>query len=396
MSSLPNASQSRPTHESPLASPLEQWLGWEQQANLRGFRASSAAAPLELAAVARDRVLVRRSAASYPALEAHFLRGDQVLFPRHPLNRDTTIPFWSEPAADTWQCRFTSSRTVVPVLARGEALFSLKLPTDHPHPDFRQPEKTKLREEIVDALAWSERVGRVDARLGPDPVLRIARDAFAVLVPETECGFLVRDLRLFEDGHHYLPALSIPFVGRALAERHGISFAAYWAQHYAAASGRAKARLLLRYGLQYETPNPQNLLVQLDASMRPTGRIALRDLGDANCAADLHSRRGLPWRRLASAIRVETANSFWAFDEAGELSVDAATLASWRDVHELAYFGELALALPGLAPSRALCGTAATAHWSEALGSRYAEPGLALAFARWAHRSVHAAEACAA
>ena len=40
--------------------------------------------------------------------------------------------------------------------APGEPLFSIKLATDHPHPDFHQPEKTRLREEVMDALEWVE------------------------------------------------------------------------------------------------------------------------------------------------------------------------------------------------------------------------------------------------
>jgi len=34
------------------------------------------------------------------------------------------------------------SRTLVVPPERGEPAFSVKLPTDHPHPDFEQPEKT--------------------------------------------------------------------------------------------------------------------------------------------------------------------------------------------------------------------------------------------------------------
>ena len=72
-------------------------------------------------------------------------------------------------------------------------------------------------------------------------------------------------------------------------------FDSFWGRHYAEAVGRAKATLLVRYGLQYETPNPQNVLMQLDAELRPTGAIVLRDLGDVNSLMADVSEGENPW-----------------------------------------------------------------------------------------------------
>jgi hypothetical protein len=244
--------------------------------------------------------------------------------------------------AERWPARFTSSRTLVVTPERGEAAFSVKLPTDHPHPDFEQPEKTKLREEAEDAIRMAALIHRVDDALGLDPGLRIVAEAITVLVPGTDYGFVVRDLRPLQDGHFYLPALSIPWVGRQIAKLHGEPFESFWGRHYAESIGRAKAKLLARYGAQYETPNPQNVLVQLDRKLHPTGAIVLRDLGDVNSLMAEVSEGVNPWGAMQAAPRPETTNSFWAFDEADALSIEDKVLDDWFVRHDRAYLTTLA------------------------------------------------------
>jgi len=372
-----------------LDDPIEQWLLWEEQANLVGFRTSTHPIPIEVAAVPREKVSVR--IATWPPAEilSRFVRADRVLFPRHPLNQDRSVKFSDLPAAERWVCRYTSSRTLVVVQPRERALFSLKLATDRPHPDFHQPEKTRMREEVSDALVWVDLISRIDGLLGADPNLLVVKEVMGVLVPRTETAYLVRDLRAFQDGHHYLPALSIPWVGRQIARARGESFEAFWGRHYAEAVGRAKARFFVRYGLQYETPNPQNVLVQLDARLRPTGAIVLRDLGDANCATDARSSAEWPWTVLRHDLRPETKNSFWAFAEAGDHSVDPATLEGWYVRHDRAYFEELAKSFPLAAPAPGVGDL--VAHWSKALRGAKGKSAAMDGFAALLHRPLLAA-----
>src|SRR5262249_16287238 len=155
--------------------------------------------------------------------------------------------------------------------------------------------KTRLREETEWSIGSCEPVDRIDALLGPDPSIHLVREVVALLVRGSETACLVRDLRRFQDGHHYLPALSLPWVGRQIARRHGEGSGEFWGRHYAAPVGRAKARLLARYGLWYETPNPQNVLIQLDRGLVPTGVLVFRDIGDTYCATDAFEARGAPW-----------------------------------------------------------------------------------------------------
>ena len=376
--------------------PVEQWLRWEEQANLPGFRTSTLPVALEVAAIAAERLRIQLADVTPRELERRFFRRGLVLYPKHPLNADPSVAYFGEPAAETWQARFTSSRTLVLAGAPGSALCSVKLPTDHPHHDFVQPEKTKLREEAEDALRWTALFERVDAEIGPDPGLLLLREVIAVMVPGSESGYLVRDLTPFQDGRYYLPALSLPWWGRQIAQLHGAGFESFWGACYAEAVGRAKARLLVRYGLQYDTPNPQNLVIQLDRGLRPTGVIALRDLGDVNPVGPAGAAGAAPFRQLHADLKPETQNSFWAFDSADDQKIPAETLAVWYERHDRAYEAELRdwflPAAPDAAPGAVAtpCGHAA---WTALLRSQRGESLIAAAWERrvaaWRRRLSH-------
>ena len=318
-----------------------QWLLWEEQSNFSGFRTTTGFIELEVARIERSRVEVRTAGPIARELAERLFCGDHVLFPKHPLNRDPGVAFRDAPVAEHWRARFTSSRTLVVWDGGGTRPFAVKLATDHPHTGVCQPEKTQLREEVREALLFAEHVRAVDARLGRDPELLLLPESIGVSVPGSETGLLVRDLAPLCDGHLYLPAFSIPFVGAALAASAGESFSGFWGAGYAEPVGRAKAKLLARYGLQYQTPNPQNILVQLDAGLRPTGGIALRDLADTDFVTDAGRECGAPWTHLTASLAPETANSFWAFDQAPESPADPATLAAWYKRHDRAYLDEL-------------------------------------------------------
>lgn len=367
----------------PLPDPVAQWLDWEEQANLVGFRVSTVPVEVELSKIPRDALEVYVLPGAPEEIVARFLRGSDVLCARHPLNLDPSVAWQTTPVAERWSARFTSSRTLAMYGAEsGAGLFSLKLATDHAHPDFPQPEKTKLRAEAMDAVRWAHQLERIDALLPPLTGARLVPEILVVLERGGETGFMVRDLRFFQDGNFTLPALSLPFVGPQIARRLHVSFSAFWRRHYAAPVGRAKARLLLRYGLWFETPNPQNLLLRLAPSLRPIPEIVFRDVGDGDCATDAHSSTERPWTRLVADIRPETKNSFWAFGEAGANSVAAATLEDWYAAHDDAYFTELARALPEIAPPETLEAAAQLDHWNRALRTDAGEAAVAAFFDR--------------
>ena len=377
-----------------LADPVAQWLDWEEQANLIGFRATTVPVEVELSSIPRDALEIHVLPGAPEEILARVFRGDRVLCARHPLNQDPSVAWQTTPVAERWSARFTSSRTLAMYGPEsGAGLFSLKLATDHPHPDFLQPEKTKLRAEAMDAVRWAHRLERIDALLPPLEGARLIPEILVVLEKGGEAGFLVRDLRFFQDGRYSLPALSLPFVGPQLARARGETLADFGRAHYAIPVGRGKAKLLLRYGLWFETPNPQNLLLRFDMGLRPLPEIVFRDVGDGDCATDANEATDRPWTKLTGDLRPETKNSFWAFGEAGENSIDAATLEGWYAAHDAAYFAELARALPEIAPTAAkgarapdLASSALLDHWNASLRSARGEEAVAAHFAREAAR----------
>lgn len=325
----------------PFIRPFTQWLLWEEQSNFSGFRTTTRTVEVDVARVARGLVEVRTAGPIARDLAERVIDGDHVLFPKHPLNRDTGVAFHALPVSERWCARFTSSRTLVIWDGSETRPFAVKLATDHPHADVCQPEKTELREEVREALLFAEHVRAVDARIGRDPDLILLTESIGISVPGSQTGLLLRDLNPLFDGHFYLPAFSIPFVGRALASAAGESFAGFWGAGYAEPVGRAKAKLLARYGLQYQTPNPQNILVQLDSRLRPTGAIVLRDLADTDFVTDAAGACGASWTHLTASLAPETSNSFWAFDQAPDSPACAGTLAAWYARHDRAYLDEL-------------------------------------------------------
>lgn len=366
-----------------LPDPVAQWLDWEEQANLIGFRVSTVPVEVELSSIASEELEIHVLPGAPKQLVSRFLRDRRVLCARHPLNQDPNVAWQTTPVAERWQARFTSSRTLAMYGPEsGVGLFSLKLATDHPHPDFLQPEKTKLRAEAMDAVRWATTLARIDALLPPLEGARLIPECLVVLERGGEAGFLVRDLRSFQDGSYTLPALSLPFVGPQLARARGESLADFGRDHYAEPVGRGKARLLLRYGLWFETPNPQNLLVRFDARLEPNPAIVFRDVGDGDCATDAFTAVERPFTKLVADIRPETKNSFWAFGEAGEHSIEQSVLDGWYAAHDDAYFGELARVLPELAPPAETRPEARLDHWNAILRGARGEEALARHFDR--------------
>jgi len=363
--------------------PVAQWLDWEEQANLLGFRMSTEPVEIQVCEVPKDRLEIFVLPSAPESLVSRFVGESSVRFPRHPLNRDRGVAWFDAPVVDRWLGRFTASRTLaLPGPDAGDRLCSLKLPTDHPHPNLSQPEKTRLREEALDAVRWVHTLERIDRMLPPPHTARMVLEALVVMTRDSETGFLVRDLEQFQDGHYYLPALSLPWVGPAIAARYGVAFEVFWREHFARAVGRGKAELLARYGLWYKTPNPQNVVVQLDPGLMPTGRLIFRDLGDGEAATDAFEASDAPWTRLVGELRLETENSFWAFGEAEDRSVARDVLESWYSAHDDAYFGELARVFDELAPAHPIAPDDRAEHWQRTLS----QPGSRASIARSFHR----------
>lgn len=123
--------------------------------------------------------------------------------------------------------------------------------------------------------------------------------------PKFGDGYQIRSLRGMRADREYFPPLSIPFVritagkvdqassadfsvsGRTVTAESAFpqiddpsnEWKDFWKRHYAEALGRAKAKILLDYGLQSFGGNAQNYLLEMNDGV-PNGRVIFRDMGD--------------------------------------------------------------------------------------------------------------------
>jgi len=351
--------------------PIEQLLRWEEQSNYKLYREDFDSIDVKVVAVDRSKVQVKIDSALPKALMRNFVKGGTVYWPIHPnaakpsdprwtewkrmglVPDKVNIPFITEPPAKSWRMRWTASRSMV--MYDGEStIISVKAPTEWPHKTQWQPEKSDLKNDIATARYRSKYLDRMDGEIGGDPHLIILREILSVAEKKTKNGYVVRDLSPLNDGHYYLPAFSIPYVGRRIARNNLAPFAPFWTKNYAELLGRSKAKLLLRYGLQMETPNPQNMLIQLDRNLHPTGVLVFRDINDSRAVSPVEAAIGHP-EILSSDRKINyTPNNYlcpegdlsmWHFNEAGSYSVSRKVLERWITAHDKAYIGEILHAL---------------------------------------------------
>lgn len=335
-----------------------QWQKWEREANVKMHRIDKAKVAIPFSGVARSEVDIQTIGAfgDLPQNLREFLfHGENVIWPHHPFNQSANVPFLNLEKRGTLRGAPTASRSLV--LEKGSFLrYSIKLPTDTVHENLPGLEGAKIRTEddIGTAITRATYIQARDRRLGPDPSFAILFDSLTVADKRTGRGFLLRDLSRLDDGHYYLPAFAIPWVGREIAAHNGTEFSAFWQKHYAEAIGAIKARLLVRYGLQMESPNAQNFLIQLDRNLRPTGLILIRDISDTRFVdivakgLDVSDLILIDVRNGAGVdFNVEPfwQNTFMYFDQAHEigrnLSVPNPTLRSWGKAHNQAFTDQL-------------------------------------------------------
>jgi hypothetical protein len=327
---------------------FEQLLQWEEQAGLRYYRETTQFFGLSMAPAPAAEVQIQAASFLPAGVRDLFVRDNRVFWPQHPFNTQRT-PFSDIAPTENWPARLTSSRSLVIWNKRTGQAFSLKAPTDYPHRTQQQLAKTHLQEDIKSGVYRSEYLAKVDRAIGADPHLGVLPEIFSAAEIRGGNGFVVRDLSALQDGHYYLPALSIPFVGHRIAQLNGQAFDTFWEASYARLLGRSKAKLMIRYGLQMETPNCQNMLIQFDRKMRPTGKLFFRDISDSQPVRGVAQAIGQSQMLETDAklgfqiddhLDPNTKNSFWRLDEDPLLPVAKDTLTAWKHAHDEAYVEE--------------------------------------------------------
>jgi hypothetical protein len=148
--------------------------------------------------------------------------------------------------------------------------------------------KDVLEANSVHAMDRSDLIASTMARYGAEKFeARYQLEILSVLIFNgTWDGFQVREISQAGAGEVWFPALSIPSHGKNFAKSWGGTddWIAFWQLNFAQPLGRAKAEMLLYFGLQHMTANSQNMLIVFDRT-RPKGNkpgkaVTLRDLGD--------------------------------------------------------------------------------------------------------------------
>lgn len=171
---------------------------------------------------------------------------------------------------------------------------------------------------------------------------------------QTGNGYLFRDMSFFEDGHHYLPAHQIPYIGKKIAEGNNSNVHDFWSRHWASNIGRYQAKLLYRYGMEVRAVNPQNFLVQLNGQKDPTGVLVWRDLAESHLVKAIAQRIGLQefidrdvanggWG-IREEVRIDNTESPFHINDTNK-TLDQQQMKEWTANHDLAYRQELESAL---------------------------------------------------
>lgn len=206
---------------------------------------------------------------------------------QHPFNTSSVVPYYYKNSTLGILGFLSSSRSIF--FEKDGNYYSIRTPTDHP----RGPKeatvlaKTEIGSELDNAMTHMQTITQLDSIFKSDAEFELAPEVAIVKtepnkkIQQAPSGYMIRDLNfLKKPDHYYMPAFSLQTIGSAIAKKHNKTFHEFWKKHYAETLGRTKAQLLLRYGLQMDFPHGQNILIELDSTLKPTGRLVLRDIDD--------------------------------------------------------------------------------------------------------------------
>ncbi len=280
---------------------IEQLILWEKQANVQKYRSPLGQTEVPSVSVSEDQLKITWLKGASQKLKDFFLIGEgRVRWAKHPFNRKSEVPFFGKPKVPslTFDAWVSASRSLFFKLGEPPEHYSIKLPTSHTPENVSQDRKWRMQDESKLTVPYSQHIKDVDDQHGLLQQVVILTDVAVIVESRTLNGFTIRDLSPIDDKeHYYLPAFSFDYVGREimdsclahqgkespsdeeLREEANLKF---WIEHYSKPSGRAKAHVLLKYGILQSTPNAQNWLVQLKGkTMCPTGKVVIRDIVDS-------------------------------------------------------------------------------------------------------------------
>lgn len=330
---------------------------WENTKNLTAFREDpSEKLSMDLVETDRSKVDVIAFKKNIdPRILKYFLDGNKIYWPQHPYNSSNKVPFFgSASVGKSIQVCHTASRSLLSIEKDAPA-FSIKSGTNYPHLHSNNEHKAETEEDVLGSLLVQPFVNQISDILPPSKILGLLPEILILRDKKTNNGVLIRDLNQINNDNIYIVGLSIPYVGRDIAMRNGIPFEEFWIKHYAEQVGRAKAHLLMDYGSEMKTPNPQNILVELTKNYIPTGKIFFRDLGGDS------SMYG-PWvhaLKLKNVLKQHDilgygtlnklipygSNTMWRLDESEEYSFTQRAVRDMIAAHDYGWVDEIRIML---------------------------------------------------
>jgi len=181
----------------------------------------------------------------------------------------------------------TASRSLIVEDPDNQAVFSIKVSTNQTGGQWR--DKKQPIDDAVQVRMVSDYVRDVNDRVQFKHLI-FQDEPLQMGVKEIDQALLVRSLHELPQGkHYYLPGFSALHeqVGREIAKLNGsLNPSFFWNLNYNEPLARALAEFAAHFGITYDSPHSQNFLIELDSKMKPTGRIVLRDFGDAYASAE--------------------------------------------------------------------------------------------------------------
>lgn len=192
----------------------------------------------------------------------------------------------------------TASRSMIMVNPTNGATFSLKVSTDKTGGKWSSKKLIWADAQQVRRISKYVK-GTVPQMQTEHLVIMDEPLALGLTDKNIDQALLVRSLNdLPEDGHYYIPGFAIfhekegPRIAKLNGSTNPVEF---WTKHLVDPLANAMAEYFAVTGSWYDSPHAQNFLVELDREMKPTGKIVLRDLGDAYLFEDFVKNTKYAW-----------------------------------------------------------------------------------------------------
>lgn len=289
--------------------PVRLWLILEQVANVPQWQQTTRIVDVPISTSPKDGYEIVFSPATPDQIRFRLKkRSKDVPWLTHPFNTDPRVAHRGE--ASTFARAYGTASRSMYFLDGPYSGHTVRMATNRPHENGDYQDKVDVQHR--EAMRRSQQIAETQATLlDADSDLSIQLEVASIVDKHTGIGQVVRDRSVFDSVFNHskklVPATSLGFVGKAIANLNDTEPISFWKTHYARALGRAKAKLALIYQIQYSTPNRQNILIEFDQDFRPTGRIVFRDVSDTYLIQRLAELAG---RILDPSLDLERQTSY--------------------------------------------------------------------------------------